>query len=118
MKEFFATLWGRILTVLAALAMLLGIGAEALSIYRSWQDSQIATNNIIKSRAEACLAAAKAIAESSSPTDWGKANKRIQAVCDPDHANDQNGPVGLPDAVKQDGDIAAALKKLGDSMKK
>jgi hypothetical protein len=36
---FFASVWGRILAILTAIALLLGIAAEGLSLYRNYQEA-------------------------------------------------------------------------------
>jgi hypothetical protein len=38
--DFIGTVWGKVLTVLAAITMLLGIAAEGVSLYRNWWEAQ------------------------------------------------------------------------------
>jgi hypothetical protein len=40
--DFIGTVWGKVLTVLAAITMLLGIAAEGVSLYKSSWDVEIA----------------------------------------------------------------------------
>jgi hypothetical protein len=50
--DFIGTVWGKVLTVLAAITMLLGIAAEGVSLYRNWWEAQTARQQAIKTKVE------------------------------------------------------------------
>jgi hypothetical protein len=40
--DFIGSVWGKVLTVLAAITMVLGIAAEGVSLYKNWSEAQSA----------------------------------------------------------------------------
>jgi hypothetical protein len=50
--DFIGTVWGKVLTVLAAITMLLGIAAEGVSLYRNWWEARIARSQAAKTQLE------------------------------------------------------------------
>src|ERR1700677_2441073 len=50
--DFIGTVWGKVLTVLAAITMLLGIAAEGVSLYRNWWEAESARQQMLKTTVE------------------------------------------------------------------
>ena len=86
LNAFLTTLWGKVLAVLAACTLFFGVTAELFSIYRSWQDSQIAANQIYKSKAEQCSARSKNLIDSVPMNQLGPAMEALARDCDPNYA--------------------------------
>lgn len=85
---FFATLWGKILAVLAATTMIVGIYVEIVAAWRGTNDAIIASSNVVKAKAEACSARVKLNAETAPrPADdayameWDRRNAEFVKDC-------------------------------------
>ncbi len=83
---FLSSVWGKTLSILAAITMVGGIAAEGLSIFRNWQDSQIAANKILESKAEQCAKRARYVVDFVPMNQWGAANAAIDRDCNPNYA--------------------------------
>ena len=65
MKEFFTTLQGKVITGLTMIALVLGIVAEGITIYRQSIGAMIDRENLVKISAEAQSAGAEAQANTA-----------------------------------------------------
>ena len=85
---FFATLWGKILAVLAAITMVVGIYVEIVAAWRGTNDAFISSINVQRSKAEACSARVKFNAEAAPlhagdayALEWNRHNAEFVKDC-------------------------------------
>ena len=67
LAAFFATVWGKILAVLAAITMVIGIYVEIVAAWRGTNEARISSINVEKAEAQAREAKARAAGAAHAP---------------------------------------------------
>ena len=68
---FFGSLWGKVLSGLTVVTLVLGIYVEIIAAWRGTNEARISESNVARAKAEACSARQKASAR------WGRTNTRV-----------------------------------------
>ena len=83
MKDFFSTLYGKLIAVLTIIALLLGIFAEGISIYTGWQEAIIKRKEAWKAEIEMRVGSMVIDPETSKQRLCGNPETRVKysALC-------------------------------------